>query len=1149
MLQKKDVKSEVEFYLVDAFEIYHYLPIYYELIKRGVNTKIVSEPCSINIGGGYFDYNTAIKILEENNIDYSTECNPDVCVSITTQRSNILKKYKNTKIHLSYGVSLIKSIFSLSNKSCFGFDARILHGLFSQKNLIPYMDRDVLYPIGYPKHDSYFKNKPEKNVLLHQLDIATNKPILVYLPTYDEDTSIQLFGNEIEVLRDKFYILTKPHHCTARLPEKKYDLERLYAISDKVLDGNASFTDICSCADFYITDAKSGASLESLYINPKPAVFLTPRNGPALKQFYPELFKIAPVINAKNDLSTYIEKFFENTFPITTVDIEYFLGKRDGHSSERAANVIMKYCQDSPKNKISIAKKRDASDTMTPVQHSACNAISWLHTHSSNGGANVSHKNTVPYPEVTGYLIPTLLKWDQQQLAMCYARWLLTVQNSDGSFSGPGMTTPFAFDTGQIIRGLAAIVPSLPEAEMALEKACDWIMRTATPEGRLALPENMGGWRLPDDRGYVNEAIHLYVLPGLVTAGDILNKPEYASFARRSLDYYITHCNLTNFFAPNMLLHFYCYIQEALFDLGADDICRLGMRVLEDIQGDNGHVPAYANVSWICTPGLIQSALVWLKLKDMGHALPALRLAGSLQTASGGFLGSVGNGARYFPDEELSWAAKFWLDALKQYEQRDVPLEQSDSVAIYGEGIRIVSEKEIPIIRLEQAAIKHLESEKLLAAQYDSPATAASALDSVPTLLDWGRRAEALARVKRFARQHATTWDAPEKLFLLGNLIRVFRQPEVREMQGDAPLKELCLNVFRRQRQTVHDASGLFYCFSELLHAGTILREKSWADCARSWATRQEYLPDQPPSANLILESVGVGQLLTPANGLALLRKVAAGIGLPPQVGHMQKTYASLSLTLAWGAWILGDDELGQSAFCQAVAALMNGNSKALQSDIFDTLTAKAFLDALSAMQRCRFALEFPQFQDDIASDDGRLLFVRDMLPCSPEARILDIGTAKGRYLRRLRAMGITAHMTAQDVHSSFFCFMPKGITTGIGTVLRTGWDDAAFDAVTLCEVLEHCIDLPAAVRELSRILADGGKLIIIDKNIDRLAAWPGGIPSWEQWFDRKALADLLCNNGFIVENIAANLPYENRQDGLFFGLAATRKKVSGRAL
>ena len=195
-------------------------------------------------------------------------------------------------------------------------------------------------------------------------------------------------------------------------------------------------------------------------------------------------------------------------------------------------------------------------------------------------------------------------------------------------------------------------------------------------------------------------------------------------------------------------------------------------------------------------------------------------------------------------------------------------------------------------------------------------------------------------------------------------------------------------------------------------------------------------------------------------------------------------------------------------------------------------------------MQRCRFALEFPQFQDDIASDDGRLLFVHDALPRTSEARILDLGTAKGRYLRRLRAMGLTAHMTAQDVHPSFFAFMPKGAAKGVGTVLRSGWEDASFDAVTLCEVLEHCIDLPAAVRELGRILADGGKLIIIDKNIDRLADWPGGIPPWEQWFDREALAGLLGSNGFVVESIAANLPYENRRDGLFFGLSAVRTKA-----
>lgn len=1155
MASLRNATSEVEFYLVDAFEIFHYLPVCQELVRRGVKATIVAEPCSINTSGNWFDYNTAVKILEKNGIDYSAECNPDTLVAITTQMSSVLRKYKNYKINLPYGISLIKSGFSLNDRSCRGFDAKIVHGLFSKNNLLRYMDQDALHPVGYPKHDSYFKNKPQKNALLQQFGIETDKPVIVYLPTYDDDASIAMFGDEIGSLRDRFYILTKPHHCTARLPEKKHDLDRLYAISDKVLDGNISFSDVCSCADFYIADAKSGAALESLYLNYKQAIFLTPREGNILDLFYPEFFEVAHVINANGLLSASVEKIFTKNASVDAGDLEYFLGQRDGYSSERAANIIMKYCQLCAGEKMAATTKNNTVAAMcsgsSPVSGnagedpSARKAIDWLHAHSLHGGVNVSHTNTVSYPEVTGYLIPTLLQWGEPQLAMRYARWLLTVQRADGSFSGPGMATPFAFDTGQIIRGLAAIAPYLPEAEAALQKACDWVIATATPEGRLALPESLSGWCLPGGRGYVNEAIHLYVLPGLVTAGDVLNRPKYMHFVQRSLHYYITHCNLTNFLAPNMLLHFYCYIQEALFDLGAEDICRLGMRVLEDIQDDRGVVPAYANVSWICSPGLIQAALVWLKLQDTTHALPALHLARSLQTASGGFPGSVGEGAEYFPDEELSWAAKFYLDALQQYEHHGVFSEQSSPVAVYDQGIHIFSEKEIPIIDLEQKAIKHLESEARLMAQSGS-STTEGALGTVPTLLDWGRREQALMLAESFARSASApdVWHAPESLFHLGDLIRAFRQPEVLAQQGDAPLKQLCLNVFRRQRQNAHDVPGLFYCFSELLQAGTILHEKSWTDCACSWAARQNELPKQPASVNLVVESVAVGQLLLPANGLTLLRKIEESIGLPPQDRQMQQAYASIALALAEGAWALGDDALGQAAFCRGLSALASGTNSTLQTDIFDAGTARGFLNALSAMQRCRFALEFPQFQDDIASDDGRLLFVHDALPRTSEARILDLGTAKGRYLRRLRAMGLTAHMTAQDVHPSFFAFMPKGAAKGVGTVLRSGWEDASFDAVTLCEVLEHCIDLPAAVRELGRILADGGKLVIIDKNIDRLADWPGGIPPWEQWFDRKALAGLLGSNGFVVESIAANLPYENRRDGLFFGLSAVRTKA-----
>ena len=66
-----DKNSLIEFYLIDAFEIYHFLPIYNELLNQGINVRIVAEPCEINSADGWFDYNTAVKILNELNIDYN----------------------------------------------------------------------------------------------------------------------------------------------------------------------------------------------------------------------------------------------------------------------------------------------------------------------------------------------------------------------------------------------------------------------------------------------------------------------------------------------------------------------------------------------------------------------------------------------------------------------------------------------------------------------------------------------------------------------------------------------------------------------------------------------------------------------------------------------------------------------------------------------------------------------------------------------------------------------------------------------------------------------------------------------------------------------------------------------------------------------
>lgn len=63
----------------------------------------------------------------------------------------------------------------------------------------------------------------------------------------------------------------------------------------------------------------------------------------------------------------------------------------------------------------------------------------------------------IAYPEVTGYLIPTLLDWGEAGLARRLADWLMKVQNLDGSFAGIGGTGPTVFDTAACAEGLEAI--------------------------------------------------------------------------------------------------------------------------------------------------------------------------------------------------------------------------------------------------------------------------------------------------------------------------------------------------------------------------------------------------------------------------------------------------------------------------------------------------------------------------------------------------------------------------------------------------------------------------------------------------------------------------------------------------------------------
>ena len=286
-------------------------------------------------------------------------------------------------------------------------------------------------------------------------------------------------------------------------------------------------------------------------------------------------------------------------------------------------------------------------------------ALKWICRHTFRGqGVRLSSRHAEAYPEVSGYYIPTLLAHGETRLARQYAKWLTEIQNADGSWNGPTADgEPYTFDVGQILKGLTAILKTMPEVREALLRGCDWLESRIGADGAISTP-SADALQLPNGR-QVPDAFHLYTLESLVEAAVRFDRPQYAKAVARALEHYKKDPELGAF---TTLSHFHAYIVEALVDLGDRELALTAMDNIEALQRDDGSIPAWAGVDWVCSTGVAQYALIWLKL---GREEPARRAYAWLcanQNRSGGFFGGYGEKADYFPDAEISWALKYFLD-------------------------------------------------------------------------------------------------------------------------------------------------------------------------------------------------------------------------------------------------------------------------------------------------------------------------------------------------------------------------------------------------------------------------------------------------------------------------------------------------------
>jgi len=287
-------------------------------------------------------------------------------------------------------------------------------------------------------------------------------------------------------------------------------------------------------------------------------------------------------------------------------------------------------------------------------------ALEWVRKNTiPEQGVVITSKQRSSYPEVTGYMISTLYDAGENVLAEQYARYLSDTQRPNGSFVGPDRRE-YVFDSGQALRGLVRAYQHDKKYGTPALKAAEFIASHIEEDGRIQSPNEKTWIGIP-------EHIHVFALPPLVQAGTIFGKSEYLDKAERSMAFYKKSSDILD---DHYLTHFVAYTIDGFVDMGESEFIYPLVKNVFSRQKRNGSIPAYPNVRWTCSTGLAQLAIIAHKLHMYQEAEKAIDHLCKLQNPSGGFYGSYGLGAKYFPKEEISWANKFFLDAIHLRAQR-----------------------------------------------------------------------------------------------------------------------------------------------------------------------------------------------------------------------------------------------------------------------------------------------------------------------------------------------------------------------------------------------------------------------------------------------------------------------------------------------
>ena len=309
------------------------------------------------------------------------------------------------------------------------------------------------------------------------------------------------------------------------------------------------------------------------------------------------------------------------------------------------------------------------------------------------------------FPETTGYIIPTLLRYYSEygetealQRAIDLAEWLQTRHNEDGGIQQGAVNRParsIVFNTGMVLQGYTALYKVTGGEQFlgSAQKCVDFLVACQSEDGAWRqctyndVPHTYHArvaWVLLDFAQAAND--HRALASGKANLDWVLAQQrandywDYAYFSPRT-PYASTHS--LGYIIEGLLESYLLLREEKWFDSARRAADRL-LRLFERTR----NLPAYLNEQWkeqkvvpfgfICLTGVAQIARCWLllceitgDLRYLNAAMNALDIVVRYQIVNtrvhavrGALPGSAPVFGRYAPFQFPNWATKFLIDAL-----------------------------------------------------------------------------------------------------------------------------------------------------------------------------------------------------------------------------------------------------------------------------------------------------------------------------------------------------------------------------------------------------------------------------------------------------------------------------------------------------